>query len=134
MPSPAIPQNVADRWRPLSAQEETNAGVFLGDAWTMLKRQLKSLGVDIEAEMASDVDVIAEVVRVQCAAVIRVMKNPDGKRREALDDYSWERDAAQASGLLYFTDDEIGALIPGDSGGRRAFVLDPLADYASRWP
>lgn len=133
MSNPAAPSDVVDRWRPLSDQEQINAGTFLDDAWRMLKRQLTSQGYDIEALMTDDPEVVSEVVRVLASAVLRVMKNPDGKRQEAIDDYSWTRDQAVSSGLLYFTDDETSSLIPGVSGGRRAFMIDPLSDYASRF-
>lgn len=133
MPNPALVADVTDRWRPLSAQETTNAQTFLDDAWRMLKRQLTAQGVDIETLMVTDVDLTGEVVRVVATAVLRVMKNPDGKRQESIDDYQWTRDQAVSSGLLYFTDDEIGALVPGMSGGRRAFSVDLLGDYESRF-
>lgn len=133
MPNPATTEDVVDRWRPLSDQEARNAQTFLDDGWRMLKRQVSAQGYNLETLMTADADMIAEVVRVVSSAVLRVMKNPDGKRQEAIDDYSWTRDEAVSSGLLYFSDDEIGSLVPGESGGRRAFTIDPLSDYASRW-
>jgi hypothetical protein len=133
MPNPAVVADVTDRWRPLSAQETTNAQTFLDDAWRMLKRQLAAQGVDIEALMVDDADLTAEVIRVEATAVLRVMKNPDAMRQESIDDYSYTRDEAVSSGLLYFTDDEIGALVPGMSSGRRAFSIDLLGDYESRF-
>lgn len=133
MPNPATTADVVARWRPLSAQETTNAQTFLDDAWVMLKRRMAVEGVDIEAEIAGDADLEADVVRVLATAVLRVMKNPDGKSRESIDDYSWSRDEAVSAGLLYFTDDELDGLIPGSGEKGRAFMIDPLATWADQW-
>lgn len=134
MANPAVIADVTARWRPLSTQETTNAQTFLDDAWVMLKRRMTLLGVtDFEADIAADEDFAAEVVRILATAVLRVMKNPDGKSRESIDDYSWARDEAVSAGLLYFTDDELDALVPGSGGDGRAYMIDPLADYATRF-
>lgn len=133
MPNPAAIADVAARWRPLSAQETTNVETFLDDAWVMLKRRMSLESVDIEAEITSDADLLADVVRVLATAVLRVMKNPDGKSRESIDDYSWARDEAVSSGLLYFTDDELDGLVPGSGDRGRAYMVDPLADWATQW-
>lgn len=127
MPNPATTADIESRWRPLSTQETVNAQTFLADAWRMLKRDLTTSGIDIEAEIATDTDLEAEVVRVMATAVLRVMKNPDGKRQEAIDDYSWTRDQAVSAGLLYFTSDELGDLFPGTNTRGQAFTIDPLA-------
>lgn len=133
MPNPATVADVIARWRPLSDQETTNAETFLADAWVMLKRRMSIEDVDIEALIADDVDLRADVVRVLASAVLRVMKNPDGKSRESIDDYSWQRDEALSAGLLYFTDDELDGLIPGSGEKGRAFMIDPLATWATQW-
>lgn len=134
MSNPATTADVVARWRPLSAQETTNAQTFLDDAWVMLKRRMELLGVtDFEDRIDADADFAAEVIRILATAVLRVMKNPDGKSRESIDDYSWSRDEAVSSGLLYFTDDELDALVPGSGGDGRAYMIDPLADYATRF-
>ena len=133
MANPATNADITARWRPLSTQEATNADTFLADAWVMLKRRMAVEGVDIEAEMATDADLKADVVRVLAPAVLRVMKNPDGKSREAIDDYSWSRDEAVSAGLLYFTDDELDGLIPGAGEKGRAFMIDPLAGWSAQW-
>jgi hypothetical protein len=123
MANPATTADLESRWRPLVGQEVTNGQTFLDDAWGMLKRRIPT----IETLIADDVDLEAEVVRVLATAVLRVMKNPDGKRSESIDDYRWERDEALAAGVLYFTDDELADLLPGSGERGRAFVIDPLA-------
>lgn len=126
MQSPATLIDLEARWRPLSDQEKTNAGTFLEDAWLMLKRHMQRRGFDLEVAMNGDIELVADVIRVTCTAVLRVMKNPDGKVREQIDDYSWARDEATASGLLYFADDELDGLIPGAGAKGRAFSVSLL--------
>lgn len=124
--SPATTLDLIRRWRPLSDQEDINGAVFISDAWRMLRRKMTRLGVDIEALIATDDDLKGDVVRVICAAVLRVMKNPEGKRSESIDDYTWVRDQAVSAGLLYFSDDELDDLVPGTTQNR-AYTIDPLA-------
>jgi hypothetical protein len=133
MANPAAVDDLVSRWRTLTAQETTNGTTFLADAWGLLKRIYLRRGEDLDALVATDDDGFAdEVVRILATAVLRVMKNPDGKRQESIDDYSWTRDESVSSGLLYFTDDELDGLIPGSGVTGRAFSIDPLA--GRDWP
>lgn len=90
----------------------------------MLRRRISSLDADIAADESGDLE--PEVIRVLCTAVLRVMKNPDGKRQESIDDYSWTRDQAVSSGLLYFGDGELSALLVDDSGPSGAFSFSMI--------
>lgn len=123
MANPADTADLVSRWRPLSAQETINGETFLGDAWGILGRRIP----DLQTKVDTDADFNAEVVRVMATAVLRVMKNPDGKRQESIDDYSWTRDQAVSAGLLYFTDEELDDLNPGSGVKGRAYTIDPLA-------
>jgi len=123
MSNPATTGDLEARWRPLSAQEEINGETFLDDAWRMLSRRLATLADDIDADTTGDLE--QETIRVMATAVLRVMKNPDGKREESIDDYSWQRDKSVSAGLLYFTDDELGDLIP-TAAGSGAFSINLL--------
>lgn len=129
MANPATVADIVNRWRPLSTQETTTATTLLEDAWVMLRRQLTQHGVDIDAEIASDPDLSRDTVRVLSSAVIRVLKNPDGKRQESIDDYSWTRDNAVSAGMLYFTDDELDDLAPGAGGSNGAFSVNLLTGW-----
>lgn len=136
MANPAEVADVVARWRPLSAQETINAQTFLDDAWRMLRRDIPGLVELIETDNElpdEDQTLEDEVVRVLVTAVLRVMKNPDGKRQESIDDYSWQRDQSVAAGVLYFTSDELGDLIPDADGRSGAYMIDPMSDYASRF-
>jgi hypothetical protein len=133
MANPATTADVVARWRPLSTQETTNAQTFLDDAWVMLRRHFTAVGADIEALIADDTDLEADVVRVMVAAVLRVLKNPDGLKQESIDDYTYQRDEAVAAGLLYFAGDELDGLVPGSGVTGRVFMVDPLANWAAQW-
>lgn len=134
MPNPATIQDVANRWRPLSANESTLAATRLSDAWLMLKRRAKKRGVaDIDAAIAADDDLKADVIRVLATAVVRVFKNPDGLTREKTDDYEYERSDDSSTGELEFTDDELDGLFPGIGDAGRAFSVNLLGDYAARF-
>lgn len=129
MANPATTADLVSRWRTLSAQETTNGQTFLDDAWRMLKRAVLRINEDIEDLIVADTtgDLEDEVIRVLATAVLRVMKNPDGKAREAIDDYSWARDEAVSAGLLYISDAELDGLVPGTGTTGRAYSLDPFA-------
>lgn len=128
MANPATTADLVARWRPLSAQETTNGETFLADAWRMLRGRIKTLEADITADASGDLE--AEAVRVMATAVLRVMKNPDGKRQESIDDYSWLRDEATSAGLLYFADAELSALLVDNSGPSGAFTFSLIGtDY-----
>ena len=129
MSNPATTADLEARWRTLVGQEIVNGTTFLADAWRMLKRRYDALDstADLDTAIAADADLEDEVVRVLATAVLRVMKNPDGKRQESIDDYSWQRDQAVSAGLLYISDEEFSDLIPGSEGPGGAFMIDPLA-------
>ena len=128
MANPAVIADLTTRWRALNAQETINGQTFLDDAWGMLKRRFIAAGADLEELVTDDADGFAdEVVRVIATAVLRVMKNADGKRKESVDDYSWERDESIAAGVLYFSEDEMNDLLPGAPAKGRAYMIDPLA-------
>lgn len=109
MPNPAIVSDVADRWRPLSSDEQQVAQALLADAWAILTTRLPEL----ESRMATGVPSEQLVTSVVTAMVLRVLKNPEGKREESIDDYSWTRDKALSGGELYVTAGELSLLAPG---------------------
>lgn len=133
MPNPAATTDVAARWRPLSTEEDKVALTLLRDAWVKLKRHATRRGVDVEAAILADVDLKNDVIRVLATAVLRVLKNPDGFKQESLDDWSGTRNGDVASGTLEFTDDELDDLFPGLGSDGRAFMVDPLSNYAARF-
>lgn len=117
--NPAGVPDIEARWRSLSTAETTVATALLSDAWAMLQSRLPAL-VDRIADGSLSPDL---VVAVESAMVLRVLKNPDGKRQEAIDDYSWTIDSARSAGALYVTDDELRLLGGANTSG--AFTITP---------
>lgn len=124
MPNPATVADIEARWRPLSAQETTNATAYLADAWWMLTARLPQLEANLTAGTVAE----QNVIRVVCAMVIRVMRNPDGKIQEAIDDYSYRRAELVSSGALTVTDDELADLSPGGASRVRSVRLVAYGD------
>lgn len=113
MPNPATISDIEDRFRTLTATERTNAEAYLEDAWWLLTGRIPAL----EANMAAGTVKVGNVVRVVTAMVIRVLRNPEGKLEESIDDYRYRRDSLVSSGVLSVTDAELADLTPGS--GRR---------------
>jgi hypothetical protein len=100
----------------MSDQELLNAKAFLTDAWWLLTTRLPALET---AMLSSDplVFVSADNVRrVVTNMVLRMLRNPEGFVTESIDDYSYRRATAIASGALSILPDELVELTPG---GRR---------------
>ena len=109
MPNPASMSDLEARWRPLTDQEVTNAEAFLDDAYALLLGRRPTLEADVTAGSVT----APNVVRVVCAMVLRVLKNPDGYDEEAVDDWRGRRNTLVASGLLHVTPDELQDITPG---------------------
>lgn len=112
--TPATTEDVEVRFRPLSAAEQVTTATFLEDAWGMLLSRRPRLEADIEAGKVAK----ASVVRVLCAMVIRVLRNPEGYLEESIDDYKYRRDTVLSTGLLHVTADELGDITPGRARNR----------------
>lgn len=110
--------DIEDRWRPLSATEATVATTIIADALALLSTRRPLLGDELAAGLVTEDNVVAVVA----AMVLRVLKNPDGKGEESIDDYRYKRDAAIASGVLYVSEDELrlvtGTVVPRVRGVR----------------
>ena len=121
--NPAATTDIEARWRPLTPAETTVATALLADAWVILQTQVPTLVARLDDATLDP----AVVVAVESAMVLRVLKNPDGKRQESIDDYSWTIDSARSSGALYVSDDELALL--GGKSSRSAFSIAPAGDY-----
>ena len=109
MPNPATVSDIEARWRPLTADESITAITLLADAWWILLGRLPSLEENMTAQTVAP----ENVVRVLSAMVLRVLRNPDGKLEEQIDDYRYRRDSVVSSGTLQVTADELADLTPG---------------------
>jgi hypothetical protein len=101
--NPAIVPDIEARWRPLSEQEARTAQALLDDLWARALTQVPTLSANLDAGSLS-----TEVVKsVMAGAVLRVLRNPEGKASEQIDDYKYTRDAAISTGGLYLSPDEL---------------------------
>lgn len=95
--------DLADRLgRDLTASEARRATAWLADATALILKPFPQY-----ATTPTDVS-----KKVCCAMVLRVLNNPDGKRQEALDDYSYTIDSSRSRGEVYLSDDEFEELQP----------------------
>ena len=94
-------------------------GVLLGDSWELITSQL----THAEGRVATDAKYASLVVQVQCAMVLRVIKNPDGLLSEQIDDYTYRRDSALSAGSLYLSDAERALLGTGDGQSDGAWTI-----------
>lgn len=132
MASPAMSTDLQNRsLRTLTAQEISVGSILLGDAWTILMTRVSGLDTRVEA-IPTDVKLKALVVQIQCAMVLRVLNNPDGKLSETSDDYTYRLDAAVSTGALYASDAEVGLLAAGDSVSDGAFTIKPYGTTAAQ--
>jgi hypothetical protein len=109
MPNPATIADIEARWKPLSDQQVTNASAYLDDAWWMLLGRRPNLETDISEGTVT----AGNVIRVVSAMVLRILKNPEGKASEQIDDYKYTRHELIAQGLLSVTSDELADITPG---------------------
>lgn len=124
----ALPNDVETRLgRSLTPEQTTQVQAWLVDVEAEIREKIPNLD-----DLAADPDYLQLLIRVECAAVLRVVRNPDGKMTERIDDYSWTRDAATASGRLFITDDEWGLLTPDSS--TEAFTIRPYGAVAYEPP
>ena len=128
----ANPVTVADleaRWRPLTPVEASVAASLLSDAWAIMLARVPGLEARLSSTLSGDL-----VVAVESAMVLRVLRNPDGKRQETIDDYSWTRDNAVSAGLLYLSDEELSLLGPAGAVSN-AFSIRPYGapDGGGTW-
>jgi hypothetical protein len=124
--SPAVANDLVVRSLvPLSAQELAVATVKLQDAFNEIVARVPSVVARLEVS-PQDLLFRALVVQVQVAAVLRWIKNPDGKYQEAGDDYSFSRDKSLAAGEVYITDAEVALLSPiSAASAQGAFTIRP---------
>lgn len=107
MSNPVGPDDLAARWRPLSANELVNAQAALDDAWAVLMFYAPATETNL-ASGALSYDIVRAVV---CSMVLRAMRNPDGAKSGtvSIDDFtrSWTLDSSVSSGALYVSNDEL---------------------------
>lgn len=104
--------------RDLTTAEQAKVPNLLADASAIMRREVPGLDDPAPPETA---------VGVCCAMVLRVVTNPEGKRQQSIDDYSYTTDSARSTGLLYLSVDERELLQPKTSAASCAFSITPAA-------
>ncbi|MEU5442763.1 hypothetical protein [Streptomyces griseofuscus] len=105
--------DLADRLgRDLTSPEARRATAWLADAEALILKRFPQYATAPTAVST----------KVACAMVLRVLTNPDGKRQESLDDYSYTVDSSRSRGEVYLSEDEAEELRPA-AGGAFSIVL-----------
>lgn len=131
MSGPATITDLTERsFRPLSEAERQVGSVMLDDAWSLILTH-RPHAADRIAEDAYR----ALVVQIQCAMVLRVIKNPDGYLSEQIDDYQYRRDSAVSAGNLYVSDAELALLGSAAGGSEGAWTINtrPIGRGPGYW-
>lgn len=100
---------------------------WIGDVEAMVASRLPDLAERVEAGFPP-ASVVAAVI---ANAVIRKIKNPDGKQNERIDDYSYGYTTDAARGELFLTEEEWALLSPGETSGG-AFSIRPYTHRSRR--
>jgi len=110
--------------RTLTTAESAQVSAWIDDLEAEILERIPLL----EALILAGRPTVGTLRRVECAAVIRKLQNPEGLRTTtvAIDDYSTTKtvDSANSAGFLGLTDDEWNLLLPGSSGD--AFTITPF--------
>lgn len=116
----AVVADIEDAWRPLTDSEKINAAYRIRQASALVRREVHSVDDDLSAGTVS-ADLVSGVV---VDMVLRLLRNPEGKVQESIDDYAYRRSDAVAGGALYISAEEIALL---SSARRGAFTIRPSA-------
>lgn len=112
---------------------------WMGSAWEFTDDQVKALLEDaedavrsvvptVDADMSSGVLPEARVTRVVCRVVLRVLRNPDGKRSTNVTTGPFSQNETYAGdnpGEVYLTDEDRRDLEGSRVRRRRAFTVMP---------
>src|SRR6478735_3964414 len=111
----AVLADVATRLgRPITdSNEVAQVEAWLGDVESLILARIPDLADWVAGGVPSE----AVVKMVEANAVVRKVKNPDGKQNERIDDYSYGLNADAARGDLFLTDAEWALLEPGSGEG-----------------
>lgn len=112
-----------------SAAEVDQVEAWIGDVEAMILARLP----DVQSRIDSNVLNGAVVAAVVANAVIRKIKNPDGKQNERIDDYSYGLTAEAARGELFLTDEEWDLLSPALSSNAFSIRTVPALKRHPWW-
>lgn len=100
--------------RPITDPEEIKqVNAWIADVESIIRTRIRDLPERVETGKIH----LEDLTRVICNAVIRKIKNPDGKQNERIDDYSYGLTEDAARGELFLTEDEWSSLLGVASDG-----------------
>ena len=106
--------------------EVAQVEAWIGDVESLILARLPGLPDAVTAGLPT----AATVAMVEANAVIRKIKNPDGKVAEGIDDYNYRLNENARKGELFLTDDEWALLAPGSPSG--AWTISPYGSTRRR--
>jgi hypothetical protein len=108
--------------RPITdADEIAQVNAWIEDVEAIITARIP----DLDTRVADGAPTATVVAMVVANAVIRKIKNPDGKVSEGIDDYNYRLNENSRKGELFLTDEEWALLLPG--AGEGAFTIRPYA-------
>lgn len=111
--------------RPITDPDEVNqVNAWLADVDALITSRI----ADYEALVGAGTPSVAVAVMVEANAVVRKIRNPEGKVSEDIDDYRYRLNADAARGDVFLTSEEWALLSPGSGG--EAFTIRP---YSTSW-
>lgn len=102
-----------------STEEVAQVNAWLADIDALIAQRIPTLA----ALVAAGAPTTAVVVMVEANAVVRKVRNPEGKVSENIDDYQYRLNPEAARGELFLTEEEWASLSPGS--GQGAFSVRP---------
>lgn len=117
--------------RPITdADEIKQVNAWITDVESIIRTRITDLNERVNEGKIH----LNDLTRVICNAVIRKIKNPDGKQNERVDDYSYGLTEHAARGELFLTEDEweslLGVAADGDAFMIRSVPEPGFADEA----
>lgn len=112
--------------RPVTdATEVEQVNAWLSDVETLILARIP----DMVARVGDNQPSSAVVAMVEANAVVRKVRNPEGKVSERIDDYDYRLNENAGRGELFLTDEEWALLSPGAGAG--AFTIRPYSVTAT---
>lgn len=127
----AAPEDVENRWKPLSEAQRIRATVLLADASRMVRGKPWAVDARIAAGTLDPEDVRMVVANMVKRALMGLDVEGVTEQSEGVGPFSVNRRFSNPLGNLYFSVEDESTLEPpeADGGGKRAFVIDLTPEY-----
>lgn len=114
MPVSVAKADIEQVWRPLNTEETSLVPGLSNKAWRRVLAHFPDMDSSITFTSPATAPLVSPdlVKDVMTDMIVRVLKNPDSVRSDAIDDHTTTLDAAISSGEMYLTADEVALLTP----------------------